>query len=119
MLTLEHPLSTSGGSLWRQGQLSPAEQEHNFAVYGCTPTAGQVAEAESLIARGHFQPKELRAVGLLKFMHHALYNSRELISAGGFQNEEILWRYILAPFPWLLMAVYTGDVKHDFSAWHD
>ena len=56
--------------------------------------------------------QEIRTVGLLKFMRNIHAHRSQQIQAGRFESEEALCTYLLAPFPFLLMAVYEADERH-------
>jgi hypothetical protein len=57
-----------------------------------------------------------RMVGLLKTTCNVAFAHRlQHVQAGRFDSEEDVLRYMLDPFPWLLMAVYELDQEHKIA----
>ena len=54
-------------------------------------------------------------VGLLKFIRNVSVHSDQMIQMGRFEGEDELQRYLIQPFPWLLIAVFNADAKHNFT----
>lgn len=83
------------------------------------PSKKQIKEREGLLAAGKplgpHAAKEIRSVGLLKFIRNVDAHAGQMVKAGRFESEDHLRRYLLEPFPWLLMAVYQVDQRHDFT----
>lgn len=60
--------------------------------------------------------KEIRVVGLLKFIRNLDAHAGQMVAAGRFESVEAVHRYLLDPFPWLVIAVYTLDQQHHVSS---
>jgi hypothetical protein len=57
-----------------------------------------------------------RVVGLLKTIRNVAFAHRsQHVRVGRFDTEEDVLRYMLDPFPWLLMAVYQLDQEHSIA----
>jgi hypothetical protein len=57
-----------------------------------------------------------RTVGLLKTIRNVAFAHRsQHVQVGRFDTEEDVLRYILDPFPWLLMVVYQLDQEHKIA----
>ena len=56
--------------------------------------------------------KEIRTVGLLKFVRNLNAHKAENVETGRFESEDAVVDYILSSLPWLLMTVHTLDAKH-------
>jgi hypothetical protein len=114
-LTQNSPKDPTG---WGKSQAPPAEVEHDYAVYGQKSTKKQVSAREQLLSTGK-KPKmgNRRMVGLLKMIRNVAFAHRsQNVQAGRFETEEDVMRYVLDPFPWLLMEVYTLDQEHAISS---
>ena len=87
------------------------------------PSKKQVKEREGLLAAGKplgpHVAKEIRSVGLLKFIRNIDAHAGQIVKAGRFESEDHLRRYLLDPFPWLVIAVFQADQKHAFTAGQD
>ena len=59
--------------------------------------------------------KEIRSVGLLKFIRNVYVHRAQMVDMGRFESDDAVLHYLLDPFPWLLMAVHTLDAKHGMS----
>jgi serine/threonine protein kinase len=99
----------------RERQLKSGKLTKQFAAKVCL-LAGAVQCLPSSDSRCA-QPmlsrmQEIRTVGLLKFMRNIHAHRSQQIQAGRFESEEALCTYLLAPFPFLLMAVYEADERH-------
>jgi hypothetical protein len=102
----------------RNAQQPPHVIEHDFAVYGKKPGAKQKAARESQLDAGKtVQPMaSRRMVGLLKTIRNVAFAHRsQHVLVGRFHSEEDVLRYMLDPFPWLLMAVYQLDQEHKIA----
>jgi hypothetical protein len=102
----------------RNAQQPPHVIEHDFAVYGKKPGAKQKATRESQLESGKtVQPMaNRRTVGLLKTIRNIAFAHRsQHVQVGRFHTEEDVMRYMLNPFPWLLMAVYQLDQEHKIA----
>ena len=79
----------------------------------------QAAERQRQLDAGKltktFKAKEIRSVGLLKFIRNIFVHRAEQVEAGRFDSEDAVKHYLLDPFPWLLMAVYAADEKHKLT----
>ena len=96
---------------------SPVEEARNYAIYGAPPSKKQLKAREGLLAKGQpltgHEAKEIRAVGLLKWIRNLQAHAKQLIAPGNFGLGEALFNYILTPFPFLVQqVVYTLDLKH-------
>ena len=105
---------------WGKGQRSPEEEERNYFIYGTgAPSKKQIKEREGLLAAGKLTKahaaKEIRSVGLLKFIRNCDAHGGQMVSAGRFESEDALRHYLLDPFPWLLMVVYRNDQQHSLT----
>ena len=87
------------------------------------PSKKQVKEREGLLAAGKplgpHAAKEIRSVGLLKFIRNIDAHAGQMVKAGRFESEDHLRRYLLDPFPWLVIAVFQADQKHAFTVGQD
>ena len=87
------------------------------------PSKKQVKEREGLLAAGKplgpHVAKEIRSVGLLKFIRNIDAHAGQMVKAGRFESEDHLRRYLLDPFPWLVIAVFQADQKHAFTVGQD
>ena len=54
-------------------------------------------------------------MGLLKFMRNVNVHRAQMVDFGRFESEEALQHYLLDPFPWLLVAVWSLDAKHELA----
>ena len=123
-----------------KGQRSPTDEEHFYHVvstkelcqpqlwfhsacwlqYGAPPSKKQVKEREGLIAGGKplgaHESKEIRTVGLLKLIRNLAVHGPQMVNAGRFESEEALHRYLLEPFPWLLMACVCPILSQSAAA---
>ena len=64
---------------------------------------------------GTHQAKQIRCVGLLKFIRNLFAHKTEAVERGRFESETAIAQYILSSLPWLLMAVHTLDARHKGS----
>jgi len=116
LLDARYPLSTDG---WGKGHRAPDDEERSYAIYGGPAKGKQVKQREGLIAAGKplgsHTAKEIRTVGLLKFIHNTNAHAGQHVSAGRFESSEAVQHYLLDPFPWLLTEVYKADQKHGVS----
>jgi hypothetical protein len=105
---------TTGWGASRAAQQAPADVEHCYAVYGKNPSAKQKTAREGHLKSGKNIPMaNRRMVGLLKTIRNIAFAHRsQHVQAGRFDSEEDVLRYMLDPFPWLLMAVYQLDREH-------
>jgi serine/threonine protein kinase len=136
-----YPLTGDWGA--KSGQRPPLEEEHNYYTFGAPPSKKEGAERERQLKSGKLtkqfaakvcrnacialqrwsssdsntlsQMQEIRSVGLLKFMRNIHAHRSQQIQAGRFESEEALCSYLLAPFPFLLMAVYDADERHHLT----
>ena len=90
---------------------------HTYAVYGKNPSANQKKAREGHLKSGKKMPMaNRRMVGLLKMIRNVAFAHRsQHVQAGRFDSEEDVLRYMLDPFPWLLMAVYQLDQEHKIA----
>eukprot|EP01045_Picozoa_sp_COSAG04_P006008 COSAG04_NODE_288_length_17855_cov_32.496621_7_plen_648_part_00 len=120
LLDPRYPLAGANNDGWGKGQRSPVEEEGNYAIYGTgAPSKKQQKEREGLVAAGKplgtHEAKEIRSVGLLKFIRNCDAHGGQMVSAGRFESEDALQHYLLDPFPWLLMAVWETDKRHGLT----
>ena len=115
LLDTRYPLTLD----WGKQQRPPADEEHHYYVYGAPPSKKQIAAREKQVAAGKLTgthaAKEIRMVGLLKFIRNVSVHSDQMIQMGRFEGEDELQRYLIQPFPWLLIAVFNADAKHNFT----
>ena len=111
----QYPLSGS----WGKSQRPPADEENSYHIYGAPPSKKQAAERQRQLDAGKltktFKAKEIRSVGLLKFIRNIFVHRAEQVEAGRFDSEDAVKHYLLDPFPWLLMAAYAADEKHKLT----
>ena len=104
------------GGDWGKLQRAPATDEHNYFIFGHPPKKKQADARERLVAEGKplgpHAAKEIRTVGLLKFVRNLNAHKAENVETGRFESEEAVADYILSSLPWLLMTVHTIDAKH-------
>ena len=107
------------GGDWGKTQRPPEEEERFYHLYGAPPSKKQAKEREALIADGKplgaHVSKEIRTVGLLKFIRNLNVHAEQQVVTGRFESVEHLHQYLISPFPWLLIGVYVADAKHSFS----
>ena len=107
------------GGDWGKMQRAPAIDERNYFIFGNPPKKKQVEAREKLVADGKLlgphTAKEIRTVGLLKFVRNLNAHKAENIATGRFESEEAIADYIMLSLPWLLMTVHTLDAKHNSS----
>ena len=105
---------------WGKSQRAPEDEERFYYIYGAPPSKKQAAEREKQVAAGKVQgshkAKEIRSVGLLKFIRNVYVHRAQMVDMGRFESEDAVLHYLLDPFPWLLMAVHTLDAKHGMSS---
>lgn len=115
LLDPRYPLPGEKNDGWGKTQRSPAEEEHNYAIYGGPPSKKQVKERDGLVAAGKplggHEAKDIRTVGLLKFIRNLDAHAGQQVNAGRFESEDAMRHYLVDPFPWLLMAVFTTDAE--------
>lgn len=123
LLDPRYPLAGKYNDGWGSGKMAqrpPAEVELHYAIYGAPAKPKQVKEREGLLADGKplgpHVAKEVRSVGLLKFIRNLDTHAGQMVNAGRFESEDALRHYLLDPFPWLLMAVYAADERHRLTA---
>jgi hypothetical protein len=85
-------------------------------VYGAPPSKKQAAARQAHLAAGKklngaYEAKQIRSVGLLRFLRNLNAHRVQQVEAGRFESEEALVEYLLQPFPWLLAAVYAIDER--------
>jgi serine/threonine protein kinase len=117
LLNPRYPLGNDG---WGKQQRRPEDEERMYHVYGIPkPSKRQKQEREGLIAAckplGTHEAKHIRMVGLLKVIRNFDAHGAQHIQAGRFESEAALHNYLIEPFPWLLMAVYCCDAKHQLT----
>jgi hypothetical protein len=117
LLNPRYPLGNDG---WGKQQRRPEDEERMYHVYGLPkPSKRQKQEREGLIAAckplGTHEAKHIRMVGLLKMIRNFDAHGAQHIQAGRFESEAALHNYLIEPFPWLLMAVYCCDAKHQLT----
>eukprot|EP01045_Picozoa_sp_COSAG04_P013961 COSAG04_NODE_1019_length_8734_cov_2.287319_2_plen_793_part_00 len=104
---------------WGKSQRAPEDEERFYHIYGAPPSKKQAAEREKQVAAGKVQgshkAKEIRSVGLLKFIRNVYVHRAQMVDMGRFESEEAVLHYLLDPFPWLLTVVHTLDTKHGMS----
>ena len=102
----------------RSAQQAPADVEHTYAVYGKNPSAKQKTAREGHLKSGkkNMPMANRRMVGLLKTIRNIAFAHRsQHVQFGRFDTEEEVMRYMIDPFPWLLMAVYQLDQEHKIA----
>eukprot|EP01043_Picozoa_sp_COSAG02_P009543 COSAG02_NODE_326_length_24603_cov_123.455681_2_plen_787_part_00 len=112
------------GGDWGKQQRPPADEEHAYHIYGAPPSKKQAAQREAQLAAGKLsgthQAKEIRSVGLLKFIRNVSVHGEQMLQMNRFESKDALQHYLIDPFPWLLIAVFEADEKHRFSdKWND
>jgi hypothetical protein len=90
-------------------------------VYGAPPSKKQAAARQAHLAAGKklngaYEAKQIRSVGLLRFLRNLNAHRVQQVEAGRFESEEALVEYLLQPFPWLLAAVYAIDERQRMSS---
>jgi hypothetical protein len=104
---------------WGKTQRPPHTEEHNYFIFGAPPSKKQAAERGRQVKAGKlagdFKAKEIRSVGLLKFMRNIYAHRAQQVEAGRFPSEQDLCMWLLEPFPFLLMGVYEADERHRLS----
>ncbi len=105
------------GGDWGKTQRPPAEDEHNYFIFGGPPKKKQKEAREKLVAAGEplgtHEAKEVRCVGLLKLARNMIAHKAEHVERGRFESEAAIADYFLSSLPWLLMTVHTLDGKHN------
>jgi hypothetical protein len=117
-LTQNAPKDPTGWGSSESSQAPPAEVEHDYAVYGKKPSKKQVTARENQLIAGN-KPKmgNRRMVGLLKMIRNVAFAHRsQHVQFSRFESEESVMRYMIDPFPWLLMTVYKLDQGHQIIA---
>jgi hypothetical protein len=101
----------------RSAQQAPADVEHTYAVYGKNPSAKQKTAREGHLKSGKQMPMaNRRTVGLLKTIRNVAFAHRsQHVQFGRFDTEEDVMRYMIDPFPWLLMMVFQLDQDHKIA----
>jgi hypothetical protein len=102
----------------RSAQQAPADVEHTYAVYGKNPSAKQKTAREGHLKSGkkNMPMMNRRMVGLLKMIRNVAFAHRsQHVQFGRFDTEEDVMRYMVDPFPWLLMAVFNLDQEHSIA----
>lgn len=115
-LDMAYPL----GGDWGGSQQPPADVEADYHIYGAQAKPKQKKEREGLIAAnkplGGHASKEIRMVGLLKFIRNVGdAHGAQMVKAGRFESLDALHNYLVEPFPWLLIGVYVTDAKHGLT----
>ena len=64
---------------------------------------------------GSHEAKQVRSVGLLKFLRNVHAHRFEAVEGGRFESENEILGYLLDGFPWLLITVHTLDGKHGYG----
>ena len=77
---------------WGPSQRPPEPEEHDYYV------------------------KEIRSVGLLKFLQSVYAQRAQHVEALRFPSEPELCTWLLEPFPFLMMGVYEADQRHRLSS---
>jgi serine/threonine protein kinase len=107
------------GGDWGKSQRPPQDEEHGYYVYGQPPSKKQAEQREAAQSAGKMTkaqaPKEIRSVGLLRFIRNMNAHRLQQVEANRFESEEAVIQYLLEPFPWLLAAVYAADERHRLS----
>jgi hypothetical protein len=114
----QSPDDPTGWGKSRSAQQAPTEVEHTYSVYGKNPSAKQKTAREGHIKSGkkNMPMANRRMVGLLKTIRNVAFAHRsQHVQFGRFDSEEDVMRYMVDPFPWLLMAVYELDHKHKIA----
>eukprot|EP01043_Picozoa_sp_COSAG02_P012965 COSAG02_NODE_511_length_20858_cov_21.570837_7_plen_641_part_00 len=116
-LNPRYPLGSDG---WGKQQREPAEDERMYHIFGAPPSKKQQQQRDKLVAAGKplgpHEAKHARMVGLLKLIRNFDAHGAQHVQHGRFESEEAMYQYLIDPFPWLLMAVYCGDAKHQLTA---
>jgi hypothetical protein len=125
LLDADYPLTQgvadddpTGWGASRSAQQPPTEVEHCYAVYGKNPSAKQKTAREGHLKSGkkNMPMANRRMVGLLKTIRNVAFAHRsQHVQFGRFDTEEEVMRYMIDPFPWLLMAVYQLDQEHKIA----
>jgi hypothetical protein len=125
LLDTDYPLtqgqSTDDPTGWgksRSAQQAPIDVEHTYAVYGKNPSAKQKIAREGHLKSGkkNLPMANRRMVGLLKTIRNIAFAHRsQHVQFGRFDTEEDVMRYMVDPFPWLLMAVFSLDQEHNIA----
>ncbi len=122
LLDPRYPLAGADNDGWGSGKMAqrpPAEVELHYAIYGAPAKSKQIKQRTDLLAAGKplgpHTATETRSVGLLRFIRNLDAHAVQMVSAGRFESEDALQHYLLDPFPWLLMAVYRADMKHQLT----
>jgi serine/threonine protein kinase len=104
---------------WGQAQRKPADEERNYFIFGAPPKKKQVQARERLVVEGKplgtHEAKQIRSVGLMKFIRNVYAHRFEAVEVGRFESEGEILGYLMDSFPWLLMIVHTLDGKHGFG----
>jgi hypothetical protein len=117
-LTQGSPDDPTGWGKSRSAQQAPADVEHTYAVYGKNPSAKQKTAREGHLKSGkkNMEMANRRMVGLLKTIRNVAFAHRsQHVQFGRFDTEEDVMRYMIDPFPWLLMAVYKLDREYQIA----
>jgi hypothetical protein len=85
---------------WGVNQRPPESDEHDYFVFGA------VGRGQQELRGG---PKEARGVGLVKFIRSVYTQRTEHVEAFRFPSELELCKWLLEPFPFLLMGVMMAD----------
>jgi serine/threonine protein kinase len=100
-------------------QRKPADEERNYYIFGAPPKKKQIQARDRLIADGKplgsHEAKQVRSVGLLKFLRNVHAHRFEAVEGGRFESENEILGYLLDGFPWLLITVHTLDGKHGYG----
>merc|ERR1712093_410727 len=95
------------------------EGVRNYYIFGMPPKKKQIEAREKLVAEGKplgpHAAKEVRCVGLLKFIRNLYAHKAEAVDAGRFESEAAIMEYFLSSLPWLLMTVHTLDARHKLN----
>ena len=115
MLGTHYPL----GGDWGKSQRSPAQDERHYHIYGAPPSKKQAVEREKQVKAGKVSgahtAKEIRTVGMLKFIRNVYVHRAQMVDMGRFEDEDAVMHYLLDPYPWLFLAVHKLDDQHGMS----
>lgn len=91
---------SAGG--WGVNQRPPESDEHDYFIFGA------VRRGQQELQGGR---KEARGVGLIKFIRSVYMQRTEHVEAFRFPSELELCKWLLEPFPFLLMGVMAADER--------
>ena len=103
---------------WGTAISTPQNDEQNYHVFGATPSKQEEAASatsDDMIQLVSTDDKEIRSVGLLKFIRNVYSQRAHHIEAGRFESEMALCTWLLEPFPFLLTGVYQVDARYQLT----